>query len=191
MDAALNLFWKKGYHATSLKDIEAALNMRPGSIYAAFKSKESLFSLALDRYGERQGQEWRHVMEADGPVLEALAAYFRRQGRVLQGNAPSRACMVIKTLLEANEEEQALRDKAHELLNQTEQMLTRAMELALMRGELAPGTDTARLARWIQSQLFALRTFAENSGNDAEIAELADDIARQVLSHGAAQPVKA
>ena len=38
------LFWRKGYHTTSLKDLEAALNMRPGSIYAAFGSKEALFA---------------------------------------------------------------------------------------------------------------------------------------------------
>ncbi|MDX1730552.1 MAG: helix-turn-helix domain-containing protein, partial [Aurantimonas coralicida] len=38
LDAALRLFWAKGYHATSLKDLEAALTMKPGSIYAAFQS---------------------------------------------------------------------------------------------------------------------------------------------------------
>ena len=38
LDAAMSLFWERGYHATSLKDLEAALSMKPGSIYAAFKS---------------------------------------------------------------------------------------------------------------------------------------------------------
>jgi AcrR family transcriptional regulator len=50
LDAALRLFWAKGYHATSLKDLEAALTMKPGSIYAAFQSKEALFLAALERY---------------------------------------------------------------------------------------------------------------------------------------------
>ena len=56
-DIALNnamlLFWKQGYHATSMKDIEYALDMRPGSIYAAFGNKESLFNEALRTYGEQ------------------------------------------------------------------------------------------------------------------------------------------
>lgn len=43
LDAAMALFWDKGFHATSLKDLEAALAMKPGSIYAAFVSKENLY----------------------------------------------------------------------------------------------------------------------------------------------------
>ncbi|MGB2139878.1 MAG: helix-turn-helix domain-containing protein, partial [Psychrobacter sp.] len=39
LDRAVKLFWHKGFHATSLKDIEQALDMRPGSIYAAFGNK--------------------------------------------------------------------------------------------------------------------------------------------------------
>jgi len=47
---AVDIFWAQGFHATSLKDLERALDMRPGSIYAAFGSKEGLFNEALDRY---------------------------------------------------------------------------------------------------------------------------------------------
>ena len=50
LNAALDLFWSKGFHATSIKDLETALGMRSGSIYAAFKSKENLYALALERY---------------------------------------------------------------------------------------------------------------------------------------------
>ena len=38
--AASQLFWEKGFHATSTRDLQDAINMRPGSIYAAFGSKE-------------------------------------------------------------------------------------------------------------------------------------------------------
>jgi len=47
--AALSVFWRKGYHATSLKDLETNLDMKPGSIYAAFESKENRYLLALER----------------------------------------------------------------------------------------------------------------------------------------------
>ncbi|MBC7184501.1 MAG: helix-turn-helix transcriptional regulator, partial [Marinobacter sp.] len=44
---AVGLFWEKGYHGSSMKQIEQALDMRPGSIYATFGSKDGLFSEAL------------------------------------------------------------------------------------------------------------------------------------------------
>ena len=50
LDTAMHLFWRQGYQGTSLKDLENALSMRPGSIYAAFHSKEALYRECLARY---------------------------------------------------------------------------------------------------------------------------------------------
>jgi len=50
LNNALKLFWRKGYHATSMKDIEEEMDMRPGSIYAAFGNKEALFKETLEEY---------------------------------------------------------------------------------------------------------------------------------------------
>ena len=47
---ARDLFWKRGWAGTSLKDLEAVLQMKPGSFYAAFGSKEALFALAMEKY---------------------------------------------------------------------------------------------------------------------------------------------
>ncbi len=50
IDRARDLFWQRGWASTSLKDLEATLQMKPGSFYAAFGSKDALFGLALDKY---------------------------------------------------------------------------------------------------------------------------------------------
>ena len=47
---ASQLFWQKGFYATSTRDLQEAVNMRPGSIYAAFGSKEGLYSESLKDY---------------------------------------------------------------------------------------------------------------------------------------------
>ncbi|MCL1485823.1 MAG: TetR/AcrR family transcriptional regulator [Marinobacter sp.] len=54
---AIGLFWERGYHCSSMKQIEHALDMRPGSIYATFGSKDGLYSEALARYAEAGGAE--------------------------------------------------------------------------------------------------------------------------------------
>ncbi|MFA0500949.1 TetR/AcrR family transcriptional regulator, partial [Vibrio sp. 10N.222.46.A1] len=43
VDKATNLYWEKGFHATSMRNLQDVIDMRPGSIYAAFGSKEGLF----------------------------------------------------------------------------------------------------------------------------------------------------
>ena len=47
---ASQLFWEKGFHATSTRDLQEAINMRPGSIYSAFGSKEGLYIESLRDY---------------------------------------------------------------------------------------------------------------------------------------------
>ena len=83
LERALHLFWQKGFHATSLKDLERTLDMRPGSIYAAFGSKDALFQEALERYA-RLGlvdalNKWGLILIGAALLLGSmtrLAAFF-------------------------------------------------------------------------------------------------------------------
>ena len=50
LDAASDVFWAKGYEATSTRDLSAKTGLRPSSIYAAFGDKRRMFLRALDHY---------------------------------------------------------------------------------------------------------------------------------------------
>ena len=49
---AMNVFWTRGYHATSLTDLLDVTGLSRGSLYKAFGDKKSLFLKAMDRYAE-------------------------------------------------------------------------------------------------------------------------------------------
>ena len=48
---ATGVFWERGYAKTSVGDLVSATGLQPGSLYAAFQSKEDLFLASLDHYG--------------------------------------------------------------------------------------------------------------------------------------------
>src|ERR1700704_2217328 len=50
LDAAMQVFWQKGYEGASLSDLTHAMGVNRPSLYAAFGDKETLFRKALDRY---------------------------------------------------------------------------------------------------------------------------------------------
>mgnify|MGYP000365551742 CR=1 FL=1 len=75
LQRAMALFWDRGYHATSMKDLEQVLDMRPGSIYAAFGSKEGLYSEALTLYARDMASEFSQRVSSQSSVLNALASY--------------------------------------------------------------------------------------------------------------------
>ena len=53
LDAAMHLFWRSGYAATSVADLCKATGLGAGSLYAAYGDKRGLFIAALRRYAER------------------------------------------------------------------------------------------------------------------------------------------
>ncbi len=53
LDAAMHLFWSKGYPGTSMQDIVHATGLQPPSIYNAYGNKRGLFNVVLARYSEQ------------------------------------------------------------------------------------------------------------------------------------------
>ncbi|MEO6714384.1 MAG: helix-turn-helix domain-containing protein, partial [Mycobacteriales bacterium] len=54
LDAAVDVFWERGYESTSVADLEIATGLSRSSLYQAFGSKRTLYQASLDRYKERQ-----------------------------------------------------------------------------------------------------------------------------------------
>ncbi len=177
LDAALTLFWRKGYHATSLKDLEAELGMRPGSIYAAFHSKETLFRTVLERYATEMRRGFETALAGSESPLGGLADYVRDLGGLLDATGPSRACMLVKTLLEATSDQREIIAEAKEYLAAIEASFARVFEAARQRGEIAPDADPARLARRLQTYIFGLKVHAQRETSSASMHMLAEDVA--------------
>jgi len=177
---AVSLFWEKGYHGSSMKQIEQALDMRPGSIYATFGSKDGLYSEALTRYAEAGGAELSEHMAGYDSIIEGLQDYLRRiaQGCTKKGVAPSRACLIVKTLLESSNTHAGLSEQAQAILGAIEQSFTDLLEQAKEHGELKESVNPDRLARLLQGQIMGLRSIAERNLPDAELEALGDDMAR-------------
>ncbi len=175
----MGLFWQRGYHGTSMKQIELALDMRPGSIYATFGSKDGLFSEALMHYAERTGEELKQHLAGYDSTLTGLQDYLRKLARAFapDSETPARACMIIKTLLEVSHLESGLGEQANALLDQIERKLATLLEHAAVQGELKPGTDCNRLARLVQSQIIGLRSYAQRDTSSDHVRELGEDMA--------------
>ncbi|MGO1625627.1 MAG: TetR/AcrR family transcriptional regulator [Halomonadaceae bacterium] len=177
LERALQLFWCKGFHVTSLKDLERALDMRPGSIYATFGSKGQLFQEALERYAQLALVELERTLSTHKSPLSGLAAYLRRLGGLRDQELPSRACMLVKSLLELGEREQTARDKAEALLAGMETRFIERFATAQRAGELDSQLDPTRLGRRLQAEVMGLRSFAQRDVDSAAVHALAEDMA--------------
>lgn len=178
LQRAVALFWEQGYHATSMKDLEAALDMRPGSLYAAFGSKAGVFGAALEAYAEASEQRLCDVLAAAPGPVAGIRAYLEAVAATCAGAEPegARACMIVKTVLEVSGREPGLAEQANRHLERLEQVLAKAVADGQAAGEIDSSADPCRLARLIQAQITGLRAYAQRSVSAAEVRGLAADM---------------
>ncbi|WP_460275823.1 TetR/AcrR family transcriptional regulator [Celeribacter sp. ULVN23_4] len=179
LEAAMTLFWRQGYHATSLKDLEAALKMKPGSIYAAFQSKEALFRATLDRYADRMTAEMEALVARSPSPLKALQTHLEGLAELSPCDRPSTACMLVKSLLEVQQDD-ALRGFVIAHLDRVEQVIGTTLSAAQTARELPEDADTARLARRIQTYIFGLKVQAQRETDPTRMRDLCEDLSVEI-----------
>lgn len=180
LDAAMSLFWDKGFHATSLKDLETALNMKPGSIYAAFASKENLYLLTLERYFETSRNRFRQQMALASSPLDGLSQHFRSYASLSHNDGARQACMLTKTLVDTRSTDPAIAEKTRAYMASMRKEITEVFKQAKAAGEIAPDADPERLARRFQANISALRFELSLGTSQAGIEELTEDMAREI-----------
>lgn len=180
LDAAMALFWDKGFHATSLKDLEGALAMKPGSIYAAFTNKETLYLLALERYFETSRARFRDQIARAASPLGALANHFRSYAQLAQQDGARKACMLTKTLVDTASTDPAIAAITRDYLAKMQAEFSAAFGAAKLRGELAAAADANRLARRFQANVTALRLAFQQGISIGDFFELAEDMASEI-----------
>lgn len=175
IERARDLFWRRGWAGTSLKDLEAELQMKPGSFYAAFGSKEALFKLAIEKYASDGRERLKALEQKYGPI-EALQRFPEM---VVQNDAaPAKACMLSKTLLELHAHNHPLAHDANLHLLKMESHFEELFRQAQLAGNINVSLDPKVLARRYQSDLLGLRVSAEREGVDAKAiaAEIANGL---------------
>ncbi|MCK7459753.1 TetR/AcrR family transcriptional regulator [Idiomarina aminovorans] len=181
LNNALKLFWRKGYHATSMKDIEEEMDMRPGSIYAAFGNKETLFKETLEEYSVLATNDFKQTLAQRSSILQGLSLYLRHLTAEDPSCEPTKACMLVKTLLEFTPEDRAFSEPARTYLKKFEELLTESFELAQRRGEIGRSQSPGRLARLLQTNIIGLRTMSRRGLSQHELENLADDIIARII----------
>lgn len=174
LQSALELFWRRGYEATSMADLVEHLGVARASIYATFGSKHDLYVKALARYGELYDPRLIEELSRPGPALPAVRAVVRRYAEEAVGPAGKRGCFVVNTAVElaAHDTESARRVQASWDLLET--LLASALTRARLQGELPARSDPRALARLLFVLLQGIRVVGKGCDDPARIRGAAE-----------------
>lgn len=180
IEKAMLLFWKQGFHATSMRHLQQQVDLRPGSIYASFGSKEGLFKEALKCYADQGKHALEACLEECDTPLQALREFIRRLVIGQAHKAPSPMCMLVKTVAELTSENAALLEDARHYLQAVEKRICGVLETAQQQGELPSNAVPAVLAPYIQMQIMGLRVYTDCSGDMKRVEQMLDQLFLQL-----------
>ncbi|GAA58414.1 transcriptional regulator, TetR family [Pseudoalteromonas sp. BSi20652] len=167
---ASQLFWQKGFHATSTRDLQEAVNMRPGSIYSAFGSKEGLYCESLKDYTVQIKTQIEGFLSNADTILGGLHAFVENVVIKTKDCSPSAICMLVKANSEFAEKDSNLYELSLDLTAQFEAYLTQLFTQAINKGELSNTLTAVEYARFFQVQFTGLRGYF-NRPNVEQFAE--------------------
>jgi TetR/AcrR family transcriptional regulator, cholesterol catabolism regulator len=78
LQAAIEVFWKKGYAAASIQDVADRVGVLKGSLYHYIDSKEDLLFQIFNESHEQASAIVEEVAALDAPAIERLRIYVER-----------------------------------------------------------------------------------------------------------------
>jgi len=179
--SARDLFWDRGYEATSIGDLETCTGLNRSSIYQAFGSKRGLFDAALQCYIDREMTAMVAGMQRDDAGLAAVVAFFARLGELFRGdaNGSTRGCLMVNSTAELAAHDPLVAQVAADNRDRVRAAFANALGQAADRGQTAGDLVRSR------SYLLAATTmgvFLTVRIDPADAADLCDQVAGEVAS---------
>ena len=100
LEAAMECFWRRGYEATSLRDLAGNMGLTAPSLYNAFGGKQALFARALERYLDRTTRARIKRLENSLPPKQAVHRFFAEIIERSVSDRERRGCFLINSALE-------------------------------------------------------------------------------------------
>ena len=156
LEAAMKLFWARGYTATSLPDLLAAMGIARSSFYASFGTKRQLFTECLELFGDRT----LAIIVADTKRVPPTAlprAFFEATLLDVSTRRAKQGCMMVNTVLEMADVDPPLNQLAAHKLSAIETVFAHAFQQAQRKGELDTTHGPEELASLVMTINFGLR----------------------------------
>ncbi len=174
LDRAMEVFWEKGYQATSTNDLMQAMGIQRGSFYNAFGSKKKTYLRTLDRYLKRLAKGGPYTILFDNaPGVDALQAMMVGYLQTLTGDGRLHGCYFVHVAKEHRGTDPEITRAIQRGITRMRQIIGEHVDAAKEMGALPPDLDSKQAALLLMSVAWGSHVLMEAGVPEGDVLDSA------------------
>jgi TetR/AcrR family transcriptional repressor of nem operon len=178
LEAAMACFWRRGYEATSMRDLIGAMGISGPSLYNAFGDKRAVFTAALERYLDQSPRARMKRLEAASAPKDAIRQFIEEIIERSLNDPERRGCLLINSALEVAPHDRQLGAVIGDCLTEIEAFFRRSIKAGQKQGTIRRALVAKDVARLLLGVLLGIRVLARSRPERA----LLEGVARPALA---------
>src|ERR1700744_5691166 len=170
LDAAMRVFWEKGYEGATLSNLTEAMRINRSSMWAAFGNKEELFKLAFERYMNTYQAYMQEALEKS-TVREVIESALRRTVDFLSTPGYPKGCLSVHGALAVGDEADPIKDWLIEGRKNGEAPARKRFDKPKKSGDRGQDVDPAALTRYVMTLIQGLGVQGASGASRAELTK--------------------
>ncbi len=180
LEKAVNLFWCKGYHATSMQEVVEALGINRASLYDTFTDKHTLYLRALQKYRATQAQALIDTVTQAHSPKELLHQAFAGSIEEILNDPDNKGCFMVNSAVELGIHDAEIARMVEENRCNIENAFAQVIQKGQAQGEIPTMHKAEALATFFYNTLNGMRILAKTNPDRTSLMQVAQ-IALSVL----------
>lgn len=162
-DAAMQVFWRRGYAATSVQDLVDGTGLSRSSLYSTFQNKQGLYQKALQRYELLTTLNNVKLLSGVGSPKALIRQLLMSVVEDELNDSEHKGCLVANACLELAGHEEDVFQFVVSNLQKLQHALENLLIKAQQSGEIASTQNPRALASFFLNTMQGLRVLGKGS----------------------------
>jgi len=173
LEKATDLFWEKGFEATSMNEMVARSSLNKHSLYSEFGDKEKLFIECIDYYISKSNRVVIDILTKKPLGLNNIEAFF--DDRVnYAASEDCKGCLIVNSVTEKEILSEEINLKVKSFISKFKAVFYNCLQAAQDKNEISEDKDCKTLADYLVCFTFGLVNIGKNETKKKELRKMVD-----------------
>ncbi len=173
LQKAMRVFWAKGYKASSLHDLTAAMGISKSSFYDTFGDKHRLYLSAIDHYDCKMLGWMVGILEGDSPPRQAIARVLDTVIDNAVAGSARMGCLLGNSAIEVSPHDEQVAAAVNKALGKIARAFYQAVVRGQQGGDISIRHEARPLARYLLAAVNGLLVIAKTNPDREVLADIA------------------